>query len=160
MSRDKTRKPQKRRLRLEHERSCALFPDLAAYSSPPKPFIRWAGGKTRLLPRILPYVPEKIRNYFEPFLGGGAVFLACAHRISGRACLADLNEHLIAAWIAMRDHQAELQPLLDWYMSHHSDRQGRQVSLPQWRLLEPPVARKLPNGGDECSVGRPRLQRY
>ncbi|MEI8342085.1 MAG: Dam family site-specific DNA-(adenine-N6)-methyltransferase, partial [Verrucomicrobiota bacterium] len=41
-------------------------------------------------------------------------------RISGRACLADLNEHLIAAWIAMRDHQAELQPLLDWYMSHDS----------------------------------------
>lgn len=36
-----------------------------------RPFIRWAGGKSRLLPRILPHVPDRIENYFEPFLGGG-----------------------------------------------------------------------------------------
>ncbi len=87
---------------------------------PTKPFIRWAGGKSRLLPRILPHVPESIKNYYEPFLGGGAVFLACASRISGRACLADLNGHLVAAWIAMRDHHAELRALLDWYLANDS----------------------------------------
>lgn len=91
-----------------------------AHATPIKPFIRWAGGKSRLLPRILPHVPASIENYFEPFLGGGAVFLACATRVSGRSHLADLNEHLIAAWIAMRDHQAELQPLLDWYLTNDS----------------------------------------
>ena len=87
---------------------------------PIKPFIRWAGGKSRLLPRILQYVPASIRNYYEPFLGGGAVFLACAPRVSGRSHLADLNEHLIAAWVAMRDHQKELRPLLDWYLTNDS----------------------------------------
>jgi DNA adenine methylase len=87
---------------------------------PFKPFIRWAGGKSRLLPRILPYVPANIRNYYEPFLGGGAVFLACAARVSGRSYLSDLNEHLVAAWIAMKDHQSELQPLLDWYQKNDS----------------------------------------
>ena len=87
---------------------------------PTKPFIRWVGGKSRLLPRILPHVPETIRNYYEPFLGGGAVFLACASRISGHARLADLNSHLVAAWIAMRDHQAELRILLDWYLANDS----------------------------------------
>lgn len=87
---------------------------------PMKPFIRWAGGKSRLLPRILPHLPNSIKNYYEPFLGGGAVFLACARRVSGRSHLADLNEHLIAAWIAMRDHQAELRPLLDWYLKNDS----------------------------------------
>lgn len=87
---------------------------------PLKPFIRWAGGKSRLLPRILPYVPTSIRNYYEPFLGGGAVFLACAARISGRSHLADLNDHLIAAWIAIKDHQTELQPLLEWYLTNDS----------------------------------------
>src|SRR4051812_12096216 len=51
---------------------------IAADSAPIKPFIRWAGGKSRLLSRILPHVPAAIRNYYEPFLGGGAVFLACA----------------------------------------------------------------------------------
>lgn len=85
-----------------------------------KPFIRWAGGKSRLLPRIMPHVPESINDYFEPFLGGGAVFLASADRIRGRAHLADLNEHLIAAWVAVRDNQDELRPLLDWYHERDS----------------------------------------
>lgn len=89
-------------------------------SAPIKPFIRWAGGKSRLLPRILACVPGCIENYYEPFLGGGAVFLACAARVSGRSRLADLNEHLIAAWVAMRDHQSELRPMLDWYLANDS----------------------------------------
>lgn len=97
-----------------------LFPGDATDSSPIKPFIRWAGGKSRLLPRILPHVPDRIKNYYEPFLGGGAVFLACATRVCGQSHLADLNEHLVAAWIAMRDHQSELRPLLDWYGANDS----------------------------------------
>ena len=87
---------------------------------PIKPFIRWVGGKSRLLSRILPHVPTGIRNYYEPFLGGGAVFLACASRVSGHSHLADLNEHLIAAWVAMRDHQSELRPLLERYLANDS----------------------------------------
>ena len=97
-----------------------LLPNFAADSAPIKPFIRWAGGKSRLLPRILPHVPENIKEYYEPFLGGGAVFLACTSRVSGFSHLADLNEHLVAAWIAMRDHQFELRPLLDWYLANDS----------------------------------------
>lgn len=85
-----------------------------------KPFIRWVGGKQRLLPRILPHVPSSIRNYYEPFLGGGAVFLAVADRVSGRAKLADLNEHLVAAWICVRDFQDELRPLVEWYKKNDS----------------------------------------
>ena len=87
---------------------------------PIKPFIRWVGGKSRLLSRILPHVPTNIRNYYEPFLGGGALFLACASRVSGHSYLADLNEHLVAAWVAMRDYQSELRPLLDQYMANDS----------------------------------------
>lgn len=96
------------------------LPLIAPPQAPIKPFIRWVGGKSRLLPRILPHLPASINNYYEPFLGGGAVFLACAGRISGRAYLADLNEHLIAAWVAMRDNQPELRPLLDWYLANDS----------------------------------------
>ncbi|MGB2556421.1 DNA adenine methylase [Cellulosimicrobium cellulans] len=87
-----------------------------------KPFVRWAGGKTRILPQILPHIPSSFGNYFEPFLGGGAMFFAVQDRIGGRAQLADLNEHLVAAWIAMRDHQDELKPLLEWYR----DRDGKE----------------------------------
>ncbi|MGW2092896.1 DNA adenine methylase [Promicromonospora sukumoe] len=85
-----------------------------------KPFIRWAGGKTKLLPRILPHVPDSVRNYHEPFLGGGAVFLAMHSRVTGRAHLADLNGHLVNAWNAMRDNQAELTPLLEAHKARDS----------------------------------------
>lgn len=85
-----------------------------------KPFVRWAGGKSRLLPQLLPHIPESFDNYFEPFLGGGAVFFAVQNRIRGRAHLADLNEHLVDAWVAMRDHQHELRPLLRWYAERDS----------------------------------------
>lgn len=85
-----------------------------------KPFVRWAGGKSRLLPRILPHVPATIQNYYEPFLGGGAVFLALRHRIEGTAYLADLNDHLITAWIALRDQPETLKDRLDWYQENHS----------------------------------------
>lgn len=86
-----------------------------------KPFIRWVGGKARLLPRLLPHIPKSIRHYYEPFLGGGAVFFASASRISGKAHLADLNEHLIAAWLAVRDYPKQLRPLLDWYQRNDSE---------------------------------------
>lgn len=98
----------------------SLLPGAITPAASIKPFIRWAGGKSRLLPRILSHVPDRINNYYEPFLGGGAVFLACAARVFGRSHLADLNENLIAAWIAMRDHQSELRPFLDWYLANDS----------------------------------------
>lgn len=85
-----------------------------------KPFIRWAGGKSRLFSKIVPYMPPVFENYFEPFLGGGAVFLGVHPRIRGETHLADLNTHLIAAWISMRDHQDELKPLLAYYQEHDS----------------------------------------
>jgi DNA adenine methylase len=70
----------------------AVLPFVRDALSPIKPFVRWVGGKSRLLPRILPHVPTTIRNYYEPFLGGGAVFLACAGRVTGRSYLADLTQ--------------------------------------------------------------------
>ncbi|HSS39425.1 MAG TPA: DNA adenine methylase, partial [Polyangia bacterium] len=45
-------------------------------SAPPRPFLKWAGGKRQLLPRILALVPAHVRTYYEPFLGGGALFFA------------------------------------------------------------------------------------
>ena len=40
-----------------------------------KPFLKWAGGKTEELKFIIPRLPQKIKNYYEPFVGGGAVYL-------------------------------------------------------------------------------------
>jgi DNA adenine methylase len=75
----------------------------AAYASDPGPFLRWAGGKTRLLRHLLPYVPDSFDGYFEPFLGGGAVFFATRRRAGGPIVLSDLNEELVNIWRIVRD---------------------------------------------------------
>jgi DNA adenine methylase len=69
-----------------------------------KPFLRWAGGKTRLIGKILPYIPNKIDCYHEPFLGSGAVYFAIRSRIMATSHLSDLNDELINIWsIAQAD---------------------------------------------------------
>ena len=66
-----------------------------------KPFLKWAGGKTQLLPVLLELVPKDFKQYIEPFVGAGALFFALSgHR---PALIADANEELINAYIAVRD---------------------------------------------------------
>lgn len=92
-----------------------LFDPSAINRRRPRPFIKWAGGKTRLLQQLLPHIPEKIANYHEPFLGGGAVFFAVANRVLGTSHLNDLNAELVNAWLAVRDQPLELQSALAKY---------------------------------------------
>jgi DNA adenine methylase len=69
-----------------------------------RPFLKWAGGKRQLLPRILALVPPRVRTYVEPFLGGGALFFAmAAQRRFERAVLGDCNGELINCYEAVRD---------------------------------------------------------
>ena len=79
------------------------------------PFLRWAGGKSRLLKRILPYVPGSFRSYHEPFLGSGALYFAVVHRATGPSFLSDLNEHLINTWVIIREHPKAFLKALENY---------------------------------------------
>ncbi len=36
-----------------------------------RPFLKWAGGKSKLIEQYIPYFPQSFTNYYEPFLGGG-----------------------------------------------------------------------------------------
>ena len=85
-----------------------------------KPFIKWAGGKTRLMSKLLPHVPIDIERYHEPFLGGGAMYFAVAERVRSTSFLSDLNEELVNAWIAVRDHRDELEAALEDYRTQDS----------------------------------------
>lgn len=66
-----------------------------------KPFVKWVGGKRQLLPELEARLPSKIDVYFEPFLGGGALFFHLAHKIN-QAYLSDKNEELITAYQAIQ----------------------------------------------------------
>lgn len=84
------------------------LPGVDTVSVDARPFLKWAGGKGKLLPSIMPHVPSRIRNYHEPFLGSGAVFFAVAPRVSGLCYLSDLNDELVNAWQLVRDDPAGL----------------------------------------------------
>lgn len=63
------------------------------------PFLKWVGGKRALLPELREHFPRRIGTYYEPFLGGGAVFWDLASRgVFERAVLSDVNEELINAY--------------------------------------------------------------
>ena len=70
-----------------------------------RPFLKWAGGKTSLLPQLLELAPAQINTYYEPFLGGGALFFAlqAEGRFQG-AVLTDLNRELVNAYTQVRDN--------------------------------------------------------
>lgn len=69
-----------------------------------RPLLKWAGGKTQLLSEILPRLPEKMGTYYEPFVGGGAVFFALAtERRFERAVLGDANRDIATFYKAVRD---------------------------------------------------------
>jgi DNA adenine methylase len=66
------------------------------------PFLRWAGSKRWLVPRIREMFPDTFGRYFEPFLGSGAIFFACAgSRVSH---LSDTISPLINCYQQVRDH--------------------------------------------------------
>lgn len=59
------------------------------------PFVKWAGGKSQLLPQIKERMPEKYNSYFEPFVGGGAVIFEL---LPTNALINDINKALINAY--------------------------------------------------------------
>jgi len=65
-----------------------------------KPFLKWVGGKTQLLPHILDLFPKNFNRYHEPFVGGGAVFFSLEPK---KAILSDVNPDLIGAYQMIRD---------------------------------------------------------
>src|SRR5690606_32529075 len=69
-----------------------------------QPFIKWAGGKRQLLPEIHKILPDKINNYYEPFLGGGALFFSlCNKNYFNKAILNDTNEDLINTYNVIKN---------------------------------------------------------
>lgn len=69
------------------------------------PFIKWAGGKGRLLDDLTSRLPDSFRRYFEPFVGGGALFFRLQPK---HATLSDTNAELINCYTVIRDQVDEL----------------------------------------------------
>jgi DNA adenine methylase len=70
-----------------------------------KPFLKWVGGKRQLLVEIKKNMPTKFNNYFEPFVGGGALFFDLELE---SATINDYNSELINTYLNVRDNSSNL----------------------------------------------------
>ncbi len=87
----------------------------------PKPFLKWAGGKSNLLKQYEPLFPKWSGDYFEPFIGSGAVFFFLSARQEARKYyLSDLNREIVDAFCAVRDDVEEVIRLLSKHQKLHS----------------------------------------
>jgi DNA adenine methylase len=90
-----------------------------------KPFLKWAGGKSQLLEQLKANYPQalksgKIKNYYEPFLGGGAVFFHIInHYPVENFYLLDINEDIILVYQVIQKEVNALIKLLETYQNHY-----------------------------------------
>ena len=90
------------------------------------PFVKWAGGKRALSTIILDNCPPSINKYYEPFVGGGAIFLAltASDKVSPDRCyLSDLNKELITTYLIIANKPTQLiEQLKQHAQNHKSDK--------------------------------------
>ena len=85
----------------------------------PAPFVKWAGGKRTLLTELIARLPANFGRYFEPFVGGGALFFAIKDRTTN-ALLSDSNLELVIAYNVMRKDPDRLIAMLEEHTRRHS----------------------------------------
>jgi DNA adenine methylase len=84
-------------------------------------FLKWAGGKLQLIEQFKNLFPHNFRNYYEPFIGSGAVFFYVKSKLKpNKVILSDTNEELINCFVAVRDKPSELVELLLNHRKKHS----------------------------------------
>lgn len=99
-----------------------------------KPFIKWAGGKGKLLPQIRQMYPQglgkTITKYAEPFVGGGAVLfdIISTYHLE-QVYISDINKNLINTYNTIKNNHRELTEILSYienqYLSLNTDMQKK-----------------------------------
>ena len=95
-----------------------------------KPFLRWAGGKAWFTEHLEALIKDQnFTNYYEPFLGGGSIFLSLSVT-DATATLSDANRELIETYIAIRDHVEDV-------LSYFPNYENTSEFYYQLRAMEP-----------------------
>lgn len=84
-----------------------------------KPFVKWAGGKRQIIDKLKQYIPSKYNRYYEPFVGGGALFELSPEK----AIINDSNQELMNIYQVLCDHDkyTKMCKLLNQYEANHSE---------------------------------------
>lgn len=92
------------------------------------PILKWAGGKTRLLPELRARLPQKFARYFEPFVGGGALFFALRPQ---SPTLGDTNDALIDTYRVISSDVERVIKRLEGHRKHHAS-DGYYYEVREW----------------------------
>lgn len=106
-----------------------------------RPFIKWAGGKSRLIEQYKPFLPADYTRYHEPFLGGAALFFYLAPQLKAqgkRAFLSDLNPELVTVYLCVRD---EVEALIEQLKVHQARHEKAYYYEVRSQLETDPIAR-------------------
>jgi len=112
-----------------------------------KPFLKWVGGKTQIIDKVLHHFPKEMHSYHEPFLGGGSILLALLSQVkskkiklnpNGKIYASDLNSNLIGLYQAIQSDLdtflAEMKVLTDTYDSIKGTEVNREAASPEEAL--------------------------
>ncbi|MDG7037868.1 MAG: DNA adenine methylase [Nitrososphaerota archaeon] len=122
---------------------------LVQYERPAaRPFVKWAGGKSQLLAKLRKHFPKAFNRYYEPFLGGGAVFF---HLVNIRnpfpATISDINRDLINAYKVIQDDVEGLIADLRDRQEEFRRQSDKALYFNKVRDAPPPVEDKVRRAG-------------
>lgn len=109
---------------------------MSAAMSDARPIIKWVGGKTSVLPELLPLFPAKIKTYYEPFIGGAALFFAL--KAEGRfekAVINDWNDELVNLYRTISANPKDLTDTLQKCKAEYTEN-GKET-FHRWRARQP-----------------------
>lgn len=98
-----------------------------------KPFMVYQGGKRKMLPHLRNNLPATFRNYYEPFLGGGALALDLLSRSDAsehKFFLSDYSSEVVAVWQSVKEEPEELARLIEKFLTQHCE--GFFYSIRNW----------------------------
>jgi len=108
-----------------------------------KPLLKWVGGKTQILNKVITEFPQQINNYHEIFLGGGSVLLAVLSyvkagviNISGNICAYDLNEPLIHLYKNVQENHNELYDEIQKIIKEYNECSGTEKNNDPQTVIE------------------------
>lgn len=114
-----------------------------------KPVLKWVGGKTQILDEVLSFFPREIKNYHEPFLGGGSVMFGVLSyiksekiKISGTIYASDLNANLINLYKNIQSSLSELIPEVKKLVEEFNKIKGTEVNRKASNIQEASTSRE------------------
>lgn len=101
----------------------------------PHPFVKWVGGKRSIIDELKSRLPSDISEYYEPFVGGGALFFAVQSRIE-TAVLSDVNTDLLLTYQVIKKDVEKLIEKLKVHQENHDEKYYYKIRS-QHNLVDP-----------------------